>query len=75
MTVAERVIKKFGGPQAVAEIVGRDVSRIHRWTYPKERGGTDGRIPQPCQGALLKAAREQGIDLTPADFFEPSEAA
>lgn len=70
MNVAQKIIKKCGGPAKVAEMVGVHVSRVHRWTYPKQRGGTDGLIPTQQQQALLDAARERGIDLTPEDFFD-----
>ncbi len=73
-TPAERVITKLGGEAAVAKMAGVDVSRVYRWTYAKEQGGTDGRIPTKHQQALLDHAREQGIDLTPADFFEGEAA-
>lgn len=53
----------------VAEILGLDVSRIYRWTYSKERGGTGGLVPQPHQLRLLEAARVRGIALEPSDFF------
>jgi hypothetical protein len=71
-TPAELVIGKFGGHARVAEILGVDVSRVHRWTYPKERGGTGGFIPQRHQTRLLDEARLEGLDLAPADFFPPS---
>lgn len=67
--VAARIIEKCGGHRAVAEMVGAHVSRVHRWTYPKERGGTGGLIPSAQQAPLLAAARARGIPLEPADFF------
>lgn len=70
MNPAQRVIEKCGGPQAVAEMVGVHVSNVHRWTYPKARGGSDGFIPSQQQQTLLTAARARGIELEPADFFE-----
>ena len=69
MTPAQRVIEKCGGEAAVAKMAGVHISRVHRWTYPKERGGTDGRIPSKHQQPLLDSARAQGIDLSPEDFF------
>lgn len=75
--VAEQVIEKCGGHQAVAEMAGVHVSRVHRWTYPKERGGTGGLIPTQHQQKLLDEARDRGIDLGPSDFFlntEPPDA-
>ena len=74
--VAEQVIEKCGGHQTVAEMAGVHVSRVHRWTYPKNRGGTGGLIPTQHQQTLLNEARKRGIDLGPPDFFlktEPTE--
>lgn len=70
MNPASRVIEKCGGPAIVAEITGVHVSRVHRWTYSKERGGSEGRIPAQHQQALLDAARERNFPLAPEDFFE-----
>ena len=67
---AERVIEKCGGPQATASILGVHVSNVHRWKYPKERGGSDGRVPGRHQYDLIVGAREKGIDLRPEDFFD-----
>lgn len=81
MNQAQRIIEKCGGGDAgrgvaiVAEITGIHRSRIWRWTYPKERGGTGGTIPSNHQQEILVRARERGIDLTPEDFFEPLHAA
>lgn len=72
-TPAERIIEKCGGPKALASLVGVDLSRVHRWTYPKAKGGTDGRIPSRHHQKLLDRARENGISLSPADFFESPE--
>lgn len=73
-TPAEIVIEKFGGHLAIAAVLKIDVSRIYRWTYPQERGGTGGSIPSRHQMPLLDAAKEREIDLAPADFF-PSDPA
>lgn len=69
---ASLVIAKCGGPKAVAEMVGVDVSRVHRWTYPTSRGGSGGLIPARHQNKLLIEARARGIDLRPEDFFDIS---
>lgn len=58
----------FGGPARVAEITGADLSRVYRWTYPKSRGGTGGRVPERHEAALLAAAAREGIALTAEDF-------
>lgn len=70
MNIAQRVIDKCGGPAKVAEMVGVHQSRVYRWTYPKDRGGTGGTIPSKHQEKLLNRARRRGINLSPADFFE-----
>lgn len=66
---AARVIEKCGGHKVVAEMLGVHVSRVFRWTYPAERGGTDGEIPRKQQSKLLKRAKARGICLAPNDFF------
>jgi transposase len=72
---ARTIIDKIGIDK-VAEITGKHVSRVYRWMYPKERGGTGGLIPQSDAPALLRHAQANGIDLTPGDFFPaPAEAA
>lgn len=65
--VATRIIEKIGGFKAVSKLLGCDISRVHRWTYPKEKGGTDGHIPPKRQRQLLEKAPDK---ITPADFFD-----
>lgn len=69
MEPAKTIIDICGGFQAVAEMTGRDASRIHRWTYPKGRGGTGGLIPPDAQVRLLDEAVKRGIPLNPNHFF------
>lgn len=75
MNPAARVIKAFGGPAKLAEILGRDPSRIYRWTYPEERGGTGGAIPGGGKTIkkILTAAEDRGIKLSAADCVDDSE--
>lgn len=68
--IAENVISKCGGHRVVAEMLGIHLSRVYRFTHPKERGGTGGIIPSRHQSTLLTEARRRGIDLSPSDFFE-----
>lgn len=65
---AKTIIAKIGVDKT-AEVTGKHVSRVYRWMYPKERGGTGGLIPQTDQPAILQYALSRGIDLSPADFF------
>lgn len=75
MEPASKIIEMCGGFAVVAEICQRSEVRVRRWTYPKERGGTNGLIPAECQGPLLRGARARGIELHPAHFFLRSEDA
>lgn len=63
------VIEICGGFRAVAEMTGRHETRVRRWTYARERGGTDGLIPAEMQQLLLDRAKERGIPLRPEHFF------
>jgi hypothetical protein len=74
MYPAKRVICAFGGAASLAKAVNRDVSRILRWTYPAERGGTGGSIPGGTKmlNTILAAAQERGISLTLNDLINPT---
>ncbi len=71
---AKSIIAKIGIDK-VSEITGKHVSRVYRWMYPKDRGGTGGMIPHSEAPALLAYAQTNDIDLTPADFFAARETA
>lgn len=75
MTPAEKIIKKFGGARKVAEAIGVQSNAVHKWTYPRARGGTAGLIPSDKQQAVLDAAMEQGLNVSPWDFFADRVAA
>jgi hypothetical protein len=66
---AKTIIDICGGPEAVASMVGVHRTNVYRWTYPEDRGGTNGLIPTRQQAKLLTAARDRGIDLRPEHFF------
>lgn len=69
MEPASSIIARFGGVSVVARIVGRHRTRVSNWMRPKESGGTGGTIPLKAIPVLLSAARERGVELSPADFF------
>lgn len=73
MTPAERIIEKCGSKAKVAELAGVHVTRVHRWTLPKEQGGTGGVVPSQKQQTLLDNARREGIELSTEDFFETTQ--
>jgi len=66
---AKTIIGMLGGPERVAVITGRHVSRVYRWMYPAHRGGTGGVIPYAEARKLLEHAAANGINLQPAHFF------
>jgi len=59
MNVATRIIDKLGGHQAVADLLGCHVTRVYRWTYSLERGGTGGLIPLKQQRLLIAKMPER----------------
>lgn len=60
----QRVFAKFGMPQTqLASLIGRHRSKVSR-ALSDERGLINGRD----QEALLDAAKETGVQLTPADL-------
>jgi len=67
--VAQRVIKKLGGPRRVADMLAMSTQAIYKWTWPVEKGGTGGFIPTRRQIELMVAAKQRGIILTKDDFF------
>lgn len=71
---AKSIISKIG-IEKVSEITGKHVSRVYRWMYPKERGGTGGMIPQGEAPALLAYAKANEIDVSADDFFAVPETA
>ena len=68
--VAEIVIEKCGGFPQAAKLSGASESWVHRWTYTKANGGTDGHVPTKAQKELLKSAGLGLVALEPADFFQ-----
>lgn len=63
MEPASSVIEKFGGQSALARLIGKRPSTVQHWA-------TVGIIPAKWQPQLLRIARQQEIDLDPADFVE-----
>jgi translation initiation factor IF-1 len=72
---AKSIIERLGGVDVVAEICGKDRTRVYRWMYPRKRGGTGGLIPQTEFHKLLDYAKRHGIRLRPGDFMAVGDAA
>jgi myo-inositol-1-phosphate synthase len=58
---AEKIIQRFGGQSALAQLLGRRQSTVQHWAKI-------GRIPSQWQERLLALARERGVSLDPKDF-------
>src|SRR5947209_10227767 len=63
---AERVIRRFGGQSALAQLLGKRQSTVEHWART-------GRIPAQWHHALLELARQRGIILEARDFVETSK--
>jgi len=63
----EHIIRKFGSQQRVAELLGIWQTAVSGWVRR-------GAIPARRQAELLAAARREGIELGPADFFAEEAA-
>jgi hypothetical protein len=76
MSQADRIILILGdgnrsrGVALLSEITGVSPSGVHRWSYPKGRGGSGGHIPVQYHQSILDGARAREISLSPADFFD-----
>lgn len=64
MSPAEKIITKFGGIKPMARLLG------HRWPSRVQGWKEAGVIPARAQQDVLEAARANGIELSPADFFD-----
>lgn len=71
MEPASSIIRKLGGEAVVARETGMATTAPYRWQYPREKGGTDGTIPQKHHRALLDFAERSGVPLS-ADEFLPA---
>ncbi len=64
MNTAERIIARFGGSTRLAEHLG------HKWPTTVQAWKVSGYIPAQQQVLVLAAAKEHGVELEPADFFD-----
>jgi myo-inositol-1-phosphate synthase len=60
---AERIIRRFGGQSALANLLGRRQSTVEHWA-------STGRIPAQWHQPLMSLARQRGIILEARDFVE-----
>jgi len=69
MEPASSIVQKLGGESVVAKVTGTAYTAPYRWQHPRERGGTDGVIPQRHHRTLLDYARSKGISLKAEEFL------
>lgn len=60
---ANFIIRQFGGVKQLAKAINKDPATIYRWTYPKSKHGTDGRVPSSAMKSIIDAANELNISL------------
>jgi hypothetical protein len=69
MEPAASIIKMLGGVRIVADVLNVHRTAPVHWTRPRDKHGTDGRVPQRHIEPLIRYARSQGIALGPEDFY------
>lgn len=70
MDPAKSILDRIGVEKA-AEVTGKSISRVYRWTYPTgAREGTGGIIPHADAIKLLEYCRSEDIPLSEADFMQ-----
>lgn len=75
MEPAKSILDRIGYGKA-AELTGKHISRVYRWTYPAGvREGTGGIIPHADAIKLLDHCRATGIALSEADFMKSPSVA
>ena len=57
------------GIRLAKRITGRNLARVYRWGYPRERDGYDGYIPYADAEKILAYAAKHNIDIAADDFF------
>jgi len=66
---AANIIRRLGGPIAVAKVTNVNITAPYRWQAPRDRGGTGGIIPYKHHAALLRHARKLGVKIRPVQFL------
>lgn len=66
MTTADKIIEKFGGQTALANLIGKRQSTVQYWAKC-------GTIPAKWHGKLLHLAAENHVNLVPSDFIENNQ--
>lgn len=70
MDPARSIIERLGGAAVVARITGTSYTAPYRWQHSREKGGTNGLIPQKYHRTLIEYGRSIGECLSYGDFAE-----
>ncbi len=62
---AEKIIQRFGGQSALANLIGKRQSTVQHWAKT-------GRVPSQWHETLISLARQRGIALEARDFISPA---
>ena len=73
MNPASQIIARLGGERRIASVTGTAYTAPYRWQASRQKGGTDGLIPQRHHRKLLDYARARGIALTAEEFLPAAE--
>lgn len=65
---AQRIIDRFGGARRLAKLLRFDPSRVYKWTYPRDKGGTGGLVPAAVIPRIQALADIEGISISAADW-------
>lgn len=57
------------GVRRMAALLDRDPATIHKWKYPRSRGGTGGYIPTRSLTDMRIACRLEGILIRPEHLY------
>ena len=66
------IIRKLGGAASLASDLGLNRSAVYFWSYPRDRGGTNGEIPLSNWEKLLQIARRKKVKMKLADLYGKS---
>jgi DNA-binding transcriptional regulator YdaS (Cro superfamily) len=80
MTAASEIIARLGGFKAVAEMLGITRNGVQRWTYGRNQGGLENRVPAKHWAALIeksegKVTLAELMNAELAQAVQASEAA
>lgn len=67
--VPSRLVRRLFGEARLALLCDRTPSAVRKWDRRRSKGGTGGLIPAEFQARILRAAGEQGLDLTADDLI------